>query len=69
MYHEVVLTNLKPNTKYYIRITSLPDPKQWRKPSYLLTPEIEVVTSGQTGADDDKILNHELFKNFKKDRF
>lgn len=43
-FHSMTLTDLKPQTTYYFRVVSLPNPKQWRGAPRIFSSEIGLTT-------------------------
>ena len=45
-YHTAVISGLQPGSRYYYRVVSLPNPRQWRGSPYVLSEEETFETSG-----------------------
>ncbi|MFA5021581.1 MAG: SdrD B-like domain-containing protein [Patescibacteria group bacterium] len=58
-YHAVILSGLAPNTTYYFRPVSLPDPRQWQNASRLLGDELSFTTDSAVETKDLSIISSE----------
>lgn len=56
-YHSLILTGLKPQTTYYYRVSSLPDPKQWHGALRLISDEFSFKTPAQAFEKKQDIPN------------
>jgi hypothetical protein len=52
-YHSVTLTDLKPQTAYHYRVSSLSDPRQWRGALRLISNEFSFNTGGLSPANSN----------------
>ena len=69
-YHQVILTDLKPSTKHYYRVISLPDQRQWRGSGRIVSQEFSFITpdlpSGEDEISDEVIISE--FSNKKEEK-
>lgn len=56
-FRTVVLNNLKPNTTYYYRVASLPNPTQWRGANRIFSEEFSFTTSRIVDELESKFSN------------